>query len=241
MPKTNRNTISDSDSDNVWSTLCTKLQNTRFDNKIVPASSHFTDASGSGDQIVASNLAYDDLSSFTLRFYRYDNEPNIIEIQSIGQCGETTKKVGMDMLLSKESKVLEFAVAGRGRMWLTGQSTIHGDVFSTWDRAAISPFNMTSDSAVMGTINTVLTLDQIKEQSYQMETLNEADEPIDQYGHPIGNDYEDRYCSEDDEIQAYHEGINYGQPDSDMPGISIGDYNTDMYANATTAIPVNIK
>ncbi len=237
LPKTNRNTISETDADNVWGVLCTKLQTTRFDNKTVPASSRFTDASGSGDQIVASNLNYDDASSFTLRFYRYDDEPNIVEIQSIGQCGETIKTVSMEMLLAKESKVLEFAVAGRGRMWLTGQSTIHGDVFSTWNRPEISPFNMTSDSSVLGTINTVLTLDQIKEQSYQMETLNENDDPIDEFGHPIGNDYEDRYYSEDDEVKAYHEGINYGQPDSDMPGLSIGDYNTDIYENATTEIP----
>ena len=237
LPKTNRNIISETDADNVWGILCTNLQNTRFDNKVVPASSRFTDASGSGDQIVASNLNYDDLSSFTLRFYRYDNEPNIVEIQSIGQCGETIKIVSMEMLLAKESKVMEFAVAGRGRMWLTGQSTIHGDVFSTWNRPEISPFNMTSDSAVMGTINTVLSREEIEDHNYQLETLNEAGVPIDEFGHPIGNDYEDRYYSEDDEIKAYHEGINYDQPDSDMPGLNIGDYNTDMYENATTEIP----
>lgn len=237
LPSTNRNKISDSDSDQVWSVLCQKLQETRFDNKNVPAAGRFIDTHGNGDQVVASDLSYDDQSKFTLRFYRYDNEPNIITIQSIGTCGETTKKVTMSMLLAKESKVLTYAVAGKGRMWLTGQSTIHGDVFSTWNRPEISPFNMTSDSAVMGTINTVLTLDQIKEHHYQLETLNEAGQPIDQYGHPIGADYEDRYYSEDDEIKAYHEGINYDQPDSDMPGMSISDYDTSQYGAMTTEIP----
>ncbi|MBN2591797.1 MAG: hypothetical protein JXA96_18160 [Sedimentisphaerales bacterium] len=237
LPSTYQNNITESDAGQVWSVLCQELQNTGFDGKAVTAASSFADDLGNGDEILASDLNFDDQSSFTLRFYRYDNEPNIIKIESIGQCGETIKTVSMNMLLAKESKILTYAVAGCGRMWLTGESTIHGDVFSTWDRPEISPFNMTNDSAVMGTINTVLTLGQIKEQSYQMETLNESDEPVDEYGHPIGNDYEDRYYSEDDEIQAYHEGINYGQPESDMPGLSIGDYNTDMYEATTSDIP----
>jgi hypothetical protein len=69
-----------------------------------------------------------------------------------------------------------------------------------------------------------------------METLNENDLPVDQYGHPIGTVYEDRYYSEGDEVKAYHEGINYGQSDSGMPGLSIGDYNTDMYIDGLNEI-----
>ena len=114
-------------------------------------------------------------------------------------------------------------------MWLTGESTIHGDIFSSWDRPEISPFNMTSDSSVLGTINTVLTLDQIQAQSYQMETLDANDNPIDINGDPLGTNYDDRYYSPNDEIQGYHEGINYEQPFDNMPGMDISDYNTDMY------------
>ena len=120
-------------------------------------------------------------------------------------------------------------------MWVTGDSTIHGDIFSSWDRAEISPFNMTADSSVLGTINTVLTQEQIAADhspyaDYQLETL-------DGDGEPMFDGDGDRIYSEDDEVQGYHEGINYGQPFDDMPGMSIDDYDTDGYNVGLTDIP----
>jgi len=122
-------------------------------------------------------------------------------------------------------------------MWLTGDTTIQGDIFSAWNRPEISPFNMTDDSSVIGTINTVLTRESIENEGYQMETLNEDGDPVDALGNPLGNNYDDRYYSPDDEIQGYHEGINYDVPYNDMPGMDISDYNTDEYMNGLTDIP----
>jgi len=141
------------------------------------------------------------------------------------------------MEITKDRSVLTYAIASKGRMWLTGDTTIHGDVFSSWDRTEIAPYNMTGDSTVMGTINTVLTSEQIQEQSYQLETLDEYGNPIDADGNPLGSNYEDRYWGPDDEVQAYHEGINYGQPNTDMPGMDISHYNTDCYNSGLTNIP----
>jgi hypothetical protein len=90
---------------------------------------------------------------------------------------------------------------------------------------------------VLGSVNTVLTLDQINNQNYQMETLNEYGEPIDANGDPLGGNYSDRYYGSNDEIQAYHEGINYGQPYEDVPGMDIDDYDTDEYLDGLTDIP----
>jgi hypothetical protein len=237
LPSTNKNVVSDSEAGQVWTILCQKLQNVAFDSHAVPSASRFTDSFGSGDQIMTSQLAFDNTGvDFTLRFYRYDSDVRTIKIESTGVCGETTKTVNMDLSVTKANDVLEYAVAGRGRMWLTGESTIHGDVFSSWDRPEISPFNMTSDSAVLGTINTVLTLDQVKAQSYKMETLNADDKPVDANWQPLGGNYEDRYYSTDDEIKAYHEGINYDQANDDMPGMNISDYNTDAYLSTLTSI-----
>jgi hypothetical protein len=67
------------------------------------------------------------------------------------------------MEITKDSSVLNYAIASRGGMWLTADTTIHGDVFNSWNRAEIAPYNMTSDSTVMGTINTVLMLEQTQE------------------------------------------------------------------------------
>jgi hypothetical protein len=152
--------------------------------------------------------------------------------------GEAVKRASMDLKVTKDSKVLNYAVASRGRMWLTGESTINGDIFSAWDRAEISPYNMTSDSSILGTINTVLTLDQIKSQSYHLETLDGNDNPIDINGNPLGGDFENRYYSPSDEVQAYHEGINYEQPYNNMPGMDISDYDTDDYEVGTAEIPL---
>ena len=239
MPSTFTNEISQDDATQVWNTFCTQLHDTAFDGKTVQTASRFSDSYGSGDQIMTESLDYCSGTNFTLRFYRYDDNPNIIKIQSTGTCGETVQRVNMDMQIAKENKVMEYAVAGRGRMWLTGQSTIHGDVFSSWDVARVAPFNMTSDSAVLGTINTVLTLDQIKQQSYRLETLNANNQPIDSSGNPLSDNYDDRYYGLYDEVKAYHEGINYGQPDSDdMPGMDIDDYDTSMYNDGSlTQIP----
>lgn len=238
LPSTAQNVVSSSEADQVWNILCQHLQNTALDGQTVPSSATFSDSIGSGVEIIAGPLDFGGSNTdFTLRFYRYDSEPGIIKIQSTGNDGEAVRNVSMDLKVTKDNKVLSYAVASRGRMWLTGESTIYGDVFSAWDRAEISPYNMTSDSKILGTINTVLTLDQIKNESYQLETLNADDNPIDANGTPLGGDFENRYYSADDEIQAYHEGINYGQPYNDMPGMDISDYDTSNYVSGLTDIP----
>ncbi len=158
-------------------------------------------------------------------------------LEGIGNDGQVTRRVSIEMTIEKDRDVLNYAVASRGRMWLTGESTIHGDIFSSWDRAEISPFNMTNDTSVLGTINTVLSLEQIQAEDYQMETLDENGDPLDINGVPLGSNYEDRYYGSDDEIQAYHEDINYGQPNQDIPGMDIADYDTDGYNSDLTTIP----
>ena len=222
LPQTGMNFVSDTEADETWSRLCTHLQTTELDGRTVNSAAQFSDALGAGDEIVTEALNFDDSgTTFTLRFYRYDGDPHTLYIQATGADGDVSRSVLMDMEITKDSQVLNYAIASRGRMWLTGDTTIHGDIFSSWDVPSISPFNMTSDSSVLGTINTVLTLDQIKNESYQMETLDANDNPMfDEYGN--------RIYSSDDEVQGYHEGINYDQAGS-IPGMDISHYDTDMY------------
>jgi len=230
LPETGNNFVSDAEADAAWESLCVRFQGAQL-GKVVPPSSPFSDLYGSGDQIIASSL---DLGSsgteFAVRFYRYYGDRRKLLVRSTGTSGEATRQANMEMQITKDCEVLSYAIASRGRMWLTGETTINGDIFSSWDRPEISPYNMTSDSAVLGTINTVLTLDQIKAEDYQLETLDEDDNPIfDEYG--------DRVYSEEDEVKASHEGINYGQPYDDMPGMDIADYDTDCYSSGLTNIP----
>ncbi len=238
LEETSYNIVSDTEADGVWADLCQHLQTNPLGGQTVSESTRFTDSVDSGDQIVTSATSFGAANvDFAVRFYRYDSDPHTIKMESIGSEGEVVRKVRMDMEVTKDGEVLNYAIASRGRMWLTGETTIHGDIFSTWDRPEISPYNMTSDSAVLGTINTVLTLDDIQGHGYQLETLDENGNPIDINGDPLGSNYENRYYSPDDEVQAYHEGINYGQPYEDIPGMDISDYDTDLYNDGLTDIP----
>lgn len=227
FPSTAYNTVSESEADQAWSTLCTQVQAQPWVNG---------QAEQTESQITCPAVSFGaTTASFQLRFNRIDT--HTIQLQGIGSNGQVMRQAGVSMTITKDSEVLSYAIASRGRMWLTGETTIHGDIFSSWDRPEISPFNMTGDSAVLGSVNTVLTLDQINSQSYQMETLNEYGEAIDANGDPLGVNYGDRYYGSNDEIQAYHEGINYGQPYEDVPGMDIDDYDTDEYLDGLTNIP----
>jgi len=226
LPSTAYNTVTDTQADEAWSTLCTQVQAQPWING---------QAQQTESQITSPAINFGDATvSFQVRFNRTDT--HTIELQGIGSDGQVMRQAGVCMTITKDSEVLNYAIASRGRMWLTGDTTVHGDIFSSWDRPEISPFNMTNDSTVLGSVNTVLALDQIEDESYQMETLDENGSPIDANGDPLGANFGERYYGPDDEIQAYHENINYGQPCEDIPGMDIDDYNTDEYLSGLSNI-----
>jgi type IV pilus assembly PilX-like protein len=275
-PPTNMNTVTDAQANVAWTNLCTYVQSEALDGKTVPSPTRFTDAVGDGDQLVTPALDFGSANvDFSVRFYRYDSDPRTIKLQASGANDTTTRKVAVEMAITKDREVLTYAIASRGRMWLTGDTTIHGDLYSSWDRPSISPFNMSDTSSVLGTINTVLELDDILDEGYQMETLDGSDNPLftfdgtvydidgnplsdtvgtvdsdayltdtagnpvyDADGHRITVDFDQRVYSTDDEVHAYHEGMNYDQPTgTDVPGMDISDYNTDGYDSGLTDIP----
>jgi hypothetical protein len=237
LDETGFNFVTDAEANKAWLDLCQHVQSMGLDGQVVAGPTRFTDVIGGGDQLVTPSMSFGSNADFVVRFYRYDADPHMVKLQSIGTQGQVIRKVNINMGLTKDREVLNYAIASRGRMWLTGDTTIYGDIFSSWNRPEISPYNMTSDSAVIGTINTVLTQEQIEAENYQLETLDQNGNPIDANGDPLGTNYQDRYYGPGDEVQAYHEGINYGQPDEDMPGMDISDYNTDCYNSGLTNIP----
>lgn len=275
--ETGVNTVSDSDADTIWQNLCSKLQTQQLGGLSVASESQFSDGNGSGDEIQTPLIPYGDSGAkFLVRFYRYTDAgiPRTIYIQSSGEDGEITRNVGINLVVTKDAEVLNYAIAGRGRMWITGDSTIDGDIYSSWDRADISPFNLTDDSAVLGTVNTVLDQDTVDDASWQLEELDGNDNAMFDYGIDVydingdpvtdsygtvdddgylvdtaGNpvfdvdgelvpvDYNNRIYDGDDELQGYHEGVNYGQLDQDeIPGMSIDDYDTDMYKDIVMGV-----
>ncbi len=233
LRSTNSNLVTQAQAEETWNSLCSRMQQLQIGGQAVSGPGPFSDSGRSGTEIISQNIGFGSPgASFRIRFYRYDSDPLAVRLEGIGLDGPVTRTAGINMKITKDAEVLQYAIASRGRMWLTGESTIHGDVFNSWDRPEISPFNMTSDSAVLGTINTVIEkkyfdADDPDYAGYHLETLDEN-------GNPMFDEDGNRIYSDDDEVKGYHEGINYGQPTMDMPGMDISHYNTDEYRNITS-------
>lgn len=288
LGSTNINYVTDAQAETAWTKLCTYVQGQNLDGKTVPAAGRFSDAGGSGDQIVTPPLRSGTTTvTMALRFYRYDGSPKVIKMQATATDGTLTRRVHLDMDLSKSRDVLTYALAGRGRMWLTGDTTIHGDVFSNYGRKwnsshtsytllSMAPFNETGDSRVEGTVNTVLSYGDMATRSYDLETLDGHNRPIftfgatvydkdggvvtdshgtvdgdglmvDSGGNPVYDashcrvpvNYANRVHGTSDELQGYHENVNYGQSDDNMSGLKISDYDTSMYKSAIPSTTVS--
>ena len=280
---TSSNTVSDVEANTIWSNLLSQLKTAGLAASNATSVS-FTDDMGAGQEILGLQKDIGNDTSFQLRFYRYDDNPRMIYAQSIGnnERSAITRRLQIGMNITKSAEVLQYAIAGRGRIWLTGDTTIHGSIYSSYGKRPdgrllpLSPFNMTSDSRVEGTINTILTQNEIATRAYQLETLNSDGKPLFQYGtaaydgagNPVsetygpcdssgyltdagGNpvydaygmripvDFANRLYSGSDQLKGYHEGVNYGQPNqTNIPGLSIADYNTTAYKNA---IPSTVR
>jgi predicted nucleic acid-binding protein len=109
------------------------------------------------EEVITQPINFGGNAAFRLRFYRDSNDPRTIMLESTGSSSNVTRKISMDMGIRKDNSLLHFAIASKTRVWITGDSTIHGNIYSSWKYQNISPFNITSDSKVEGSINTVLT------------------------------------------------------------------------------------
>ena len=186
LGQTNLNYVTTEQANQVWTDLCQYMQSQALDGKTVPSATRFTDAAGQGDQITTPTMDFGSTNvDFSIRFYRYDSDPRTIKLQSVGNNDVTTRRVAVDMAVTKDREVLTYAIAGRGRMWLTGDTTIHGDLFSTWNNRYVSPFNTTSETSVLGTINTVIEKDNLNSYYYDMETLDSDGNPLFAFGQSV--------------------------------------------------------
>lgn len=227
---TPNNTVSSDDANTVWTTLCQNLQACTYGGVTVLSSGTFT----GGRQITTNPVNISAGTSFSLRFFRLNASPNIINIQATGTDSSITKTIEMQMRIEKESSVLQYAVAGRGRIIVTGNSTINGPVFSTWRKINWKPpLETTSETTVNGSISTVLTKQQLADAGWQLATTDALGVPlVDASGNIIH--------TTGDTIQGYYEGINYAQSASTMPGLSENDYDTSSYKTmCTTTVPLS--
>jgi Tfp pilus assembly protein PilX len=241
LTQTNSNTVTDAQANQTWTSLCSYVQTTKLDGKTVASASRFTDTLGSGDQLVTPALHTGVTNAqFTIRLYRYDSDPHTIKLQSTGTDGVASRRVSMDMAVTKDRQILDYAVASQCRVWVTGNSTIYGNLYSSWKYQNVAPFNITSDSKVTGTIGTILT--KSGSDLYVGNTKMPYDlETLDSHGNPEYDTSGKKIYSHTDEIQGQYQNINYGVSYGDkaanMPGMKLSDYDTSQYKTQTTAIP----
>jgi Tfp pilus assembly protein PilX len=243
LPLTNTNTVSTAQANQTWTRLCSYIQTTGLDGKTVLAASRFTDALGSGDELVTPALRTGVAGEqFTVRLYRYDADPRTIKAQIMGTDGLAVRHIGMDMAVMKDREVLDYAVASRTRTWLAGDVTIHGNMYSAWKYQHISPFHMTSDAKVLGRIGTIL--DKVGPDLYAGGVRMPYDlETLDSKGNPVYNASGNKVISLTDELQGQYKSIDYsvsyGDKAVNMPGMKVADYDTSSYKALTTAIPAS--
>lgn len=228
---TNQNTVTAAQANTMWSNLCSTLQSTALGGLAVSPAAAFTDSVGTGTQIVTAPINFGSTGqNFTIRFFRYDANPTRILLDCTGSEGSISRKVHLEMDIKKQADVLNYAIASRGRMWVTQNSVIHGPIYSSWNRPSIGTgIETTADTVVEGTISTAITLADLRANSLQMETLDADDQPM---FDAEGN----RIYSANDKIQGAHQGIFYGVQNASMPGMSPSDYNTSAYKSLCTTI-----
>ncbi len=231
-----------------------------------------TDGGGKA-YLETGDISYSDQeAAFNVRFTREDT--HTIKVLCTGVHGQIQRTVAMTFRIEKqEDEILNYGLVGRGRMWITGDTTIHGSIYSSWDNPAVSPFNMTDDSRVEGTINTVLARNAMESRGYQLETLDGDARPMFEFGQTVydaagnpvsgsyglsdesgwmvstdgavvfdadGNripvDYSTRITAGSDEIQGYHEGINYNVAKTNIDKyLNIDEYDTSYYYDLTSS------
>ncbi|MHC4596026.1 MAG: pilus assembly PilX N-terminal domain-containing protein [Planctomycetota bacterium] len=231
--------VTQDQAEETWAALCSHIQDLQIDGQAVANANRFTDSVGSGDQIITPQINFGTPNaSFRVRFYRYDNDPYTIQLQSIGTDGPVTKQVAINVAVHKDTSVLKYAVASGSRVIITGDSTIEGDIYSTWDKPHIAPpFELEEVSIVNGTINTVIDTNYFDPENpdyagYTLETLDEN-------GNPMFDEYGNRIHSPSDKVKGTHNGINYGQPQPTLPGFDHTDYDTSTYASMTATLPAS--
>jgi hypothetical protein len=313
---TDINYVTEPQAATIWTNLRTRLVYVNLGSQTV------NDPGETGTEISTPDIPCQSGGTFRIRFYR-TADPTVIGIETIGRNENgIERRLRMNLNITKDATVMNYAIAGRGRMWLTGDTTIHGSIYSAWnlsnsqltqltaledqikqklaagtlnsssftslvntlsltptnrttilneltsgalspDKAAtrcigfmstsslsVAPFNMTSDSTVLGTINTCWTKDQVGPKSWQFETWDAGNNPIyqtdgngdiiyetDSSGNFLlddnGEKIKSRVVSPGDEIQGITAGINYGEAPSEMAGMNIADYDTTEYYNTT--------
>ncbi len=184
--KTFNQTLSYVDSNNAFEALADYLQTKMtysplLDTKTIDPLGEFQDQYGYGMQIIIPAITFlgdedysSSPSSFSLKFRLYALDMQNLVIMSTGQSEDLTRTVEVSYSMSRDQSILDYTIASRSRIIITGDSTIEGGIFSEWeDHNLAAPISLAGDSTINGDINTILS-----ETNYDQSVLQGAFEEI---------------------------------------------------------------
>jgi len=119
-----------------------------------------SDGSQTGKELYVPAISYaaGGSASFSLQFRQFDDDPFSLQIISIGNNSGISRSVGLNYTITVDKSILEYGVASRSRVIITGDSTINSDVFTAWDHPELgSPVEMDAASTIEGSVNTMLS------------------------------------------------------------------------------------
>ncbi|MCK4628729.1 MAG: hypothetical protein KAT56_06970, partial [Sedimentisphaerales bacterium] len=149
----------------------------------------------------------DNLAGFTLTIRQYNDDPQTLNIISTGTMAGVSRKVSINYSMTKDTQMLQFAVASKSPIEITDNTTIGTGVYSDWENTAIAPpVTLASISTIDGSVNTVSSSDDFTDAGYALE----------------------------DKLQGTYEDINYDQPKIEIPSAS--DFDTSMYAKDVSVL-----
>lgn len=226
--------VTDAQADATWAAFVTHVRTCGYGGVVVGSSTRVNDSGGWADAIVVPQIDFNSNgAAFSLRFFQYDDDPDRIILESTGTDGKVSRKVCLDFDIAKDATILEYAIASRGRMIVTGDTTINGDICSTWYKENWHPpFELTAEVIVNGTLNTTMSSEELADYGNEMETLDEN-------GNPVYDEDGNRVISPDDSVQGSVEGINYNIQEDLIPGLDADDYDTSAYKALCSDIPAS--
>lgn len=159
--KTVNNTVNDEDASDAFYVFTDYLQTqlAGLAGQAIPDPIAFNEDGQTGLIFVVPVINFSDgRAGFILTVKQYDDDPQNLDIISTGVMADITRSISISYSMSKDTTMLQFAVASRSRVIITGDSTVELGIFSDWTDTDIAPpIELSAASTVNGDISTTMS------------------------------------------------------------------------------------
>lgn len=168
--RTFSNTVSDDDATEAFSAFAAYVEAKLNDSGILGDKTIVWKAGDTELLVPEISLLANDAAQFSLEVTvaaAEGAEPPSLIVTSTGARGAINRTASLSYTMAKDTQILEFAIASRSRVIMTGDSTVERGLYSDWEHTDIAPpITTEAESTVVGALNTPLSeedfpLDQI--------------------------------------------------------------------------------